>query len=83
MARVFLPSGLSEQREHEPILIEAPRVHELLQLLAARYPRLADLLPHTAIAIDGEIFNDAEYEPLTADSEVHLVPRIAGGSIHN
>jgi hypothetical protein len=32
-----------------------------------------------AVAIDGEIHSDADYLPLTTHSEVHFVPRIAGG----
>ena len=32
-----------------------------------------------AVAIDGEIHTDADYLPLTSSSEVHFVPRIAGG----
>ena len=79
MARVFLPSGLSHLTDPDAIEIDAPRVLELLQVLARRYPDLAAILPTMAIAIDGEIFNDADFMPLSGDSEVHLVPRVAGG----
>jgi len=80
MARVFLPSGLGHRADADPLTIDAPRVHELLQILTARYPDLAALLPQLAVAVDGEIHSDAEYLPLTADSEIYLVPRIAGGA---
>ena len=79
MARVFLPSGLRQRTDPDPVTIDAPRVHELLQTLTARYPELVALLPQLAVAVDGEIYTDAEYLPLTADSEIYLVPRITGG----
>lgn len=60
--------------------IDAPRVHELVAQLVARFPRLTpEMFDRLAVAIDGEIHNDADYLPLAADSEVHFVPRIAGG----
>ena len=80
MAQVFLPGGIRDRSEPDPIVIEAPRVHELLQILTARYPELTTLLPQLAVAVDGEIYTDADYVPLTDTSEVHLVPRIAGGN---
>jgi molybdopterin synthase sulfur carrier subunit len=69
-----LAGGVSE------IEIEARDVRQLLRALGERYPELA---PHLddgfAIAIDGEIFQDAWFAPIRADSEVHLVPAIRGG----
>ena len=32
-----------------------------------------------AVAIDGQIFQDALLEPIAPDSEVFLLPQIAGG----
>ena len=55
-------------------------MRQLLRVLSERYPELA---PHLesgyAIAIDGEIFQDAWFAPIRPDSEVHLVPAIRGG----
>ena len=80
MATVYLPSGLTQYTGGlESFVIEAPRVRELMRELVARYPEIGKALDHMAVAIDGEIHNDAEFLPLKADSEVHLVPRIAGG----
>jgi len=63
------------------VTIDAPRVHELVLALIARFPKLSpDMFARLAVAIDGEIHNDADYLPLTPDSEVHFVPRIAGGA---
>jgi hypothetical protein len=32
-----------------------------------------------AVAIDGQIYNDAEYQALDTDTELYFVPRLAGG----
>ena len=82
MARVFLSNDmLSGTGGLDVVTIEAPRVHELILELVARFPRLnADVFSRLAVAIDGEIHNDGDYLPLNPDSEVHFVPRIAGGT---
>ena len=53
---------------------------ELLRVLGDRYPALE---PHLgsglAVAIDGQIYQDAWLEPIPPDSEVYLIPQIAGG----
>ena len=80
MATVFLPRGLaSAVGGVDEVVIDAPRVAELLRELVARYPALRDRLGEMAVAVDGDIYNDPDYVPLGPDSEVHLVPRIAGG----
>ena len=81
MARVFLSGTLKQLAGGESeIEVEARDVRQLLRALAERYPELA---PHLesgyAIAIDGEIFQDAWFAPIRPDSEVHLVPAIRGG----
>ena len=81
MARVFLSGTLKQLAGGAAeIEVEARDVRQLLRALAERYPELA---PHLesgyAIAIDGEIFQDAWFAPIRPDSEVHLVPAIRGG----
>ena len=81
MAIVYLPSAWQPHTGGlERITIEAPRVRELLEALASRFPTLADDFARSSVAIDGQIYHHATYEPLRADSEVHFVPRIAGGA---
>jgi molybdopterin converting factor small subunit len=81
MANVYFPSGLrSYTGGLEQVTIEAPRVRELLDALSARFPALSDHLGGMAVAIDGQIYNDADYQTLGPDAEIYLVPRIAGGS---
>ena len=80
MARVHFPSGLTQYTEGlEQIAIDAPRVRELLLALTQRFPALAEHLDQIAVAIDGQIYHHSRYERLAADSEVHLLPPVAGG----
>ena len=80
MAIVYFPSGLTSYTGGlAEVTIEAPRVRELMDALSARFPGLADQLKEMAVAIDGHIYHDADYQPLGAAAEVYLVPRISGG----
>ena len=81
MARVILSGTLKQLAGGvSEIELEASDVRQLLRALGERLPELA---PHLesgyAIAIDGEIFQDAWFAPIRPDSEVHLVPAIRGG----
>lgn len=81
MARVFLSGTLKQLAGGATeIEVDAGNVRQLLRALGERYPALA---PHLedgyAIAIDGEIFQDAWFAPIGPHSEVHLVPAIRGG----
>lgn len=80
MATIYIPSGLLHHTGGlEAVVIAAPRVRELMLELVARFPGIGDALAQMAVAVDGEIHNDADYVALAPDSEVHVVPRIAGG----
>lgn len=80
MATVHLPSGLTRHTGGvDTVEIAAARIPDLFAALCDRFPPLADQLHDLAVAIDGEIYADPGYQPLRADSEVHLVPRVAGG----
>lgn len=60
--------------------IEAGNVRQLFAALAARFPELAPHLEQgLAVAIDGQIYQDALFQPIGADSDVHILPQIAGG----
>ena len=81
MARVVLSGTLKQLAGGDAeIEVAARDVQQLLRELGERFPALA---PHLdagyAIAIDGEIFQDAWFAPIGPDSEVHLVPAIRGG----
>lgn len=80
MATVHLPSGLTQHTGGvDTVEIDAARIPELFAALCERFPPLADQLNDLAVAIDGEIYADPGYQSLRADSEVDLLPRIAGG----
>ncbi|PYR43474.1 MAG: molybdopterin synthase sulfur carrier subunit [Acidobacteria bacterium] len=77
---MHLPSGLTRHTGGvETVDVDAARVPDLIAALRDLFPQIADRLEEMAVAIDGEIYADPGYQPLRADSEVHLVPRIAGG----
>jgi len=60
--------------------VDARTVRSLIRELDIKYPGLGELVEaNMAIAIDGEIFQDALAAELQADSEVILIPKISGG----
>jgi molybdopterin converting factor small subunit len=81
MARVSLIGNLRQFTGGVSELdVEAATVRQLFARLGERYPQLA---PHletgSAVAIDGQIYQDALLQPISRDSEVHILPQIAGG----
>jgi molybdopterin converting factor small subunit len=60
--------------------VDAATVRQLFTRLGQKYPELA---PHleagSAVAIDGQIYQDALFQEIGPDSEVHILPQIAGG----
>ena len=80
MARVVLTKGLTQFTGGEGELqLEVSTVRELLRVLGERYPALKPHLGSVAVAIDGQIYQDAWLEPIAPGSEVYLIPQIAGG----
>jgi molybdopterin converting factor small subunit len=60
--------------------VEAATVRQLFARLGERYPALAPHLEKgSAVAIDGQIYQDALFQPIGPDSDVHILPQIAGG----
>ena len=60
--------------------LSATSVKQLFQQLAELHPALERHLQEgIAVAIDGQIYQDALLEPIGPDSEVFLLPQIAGG----
>lgn len=81
MARISLSSDLKPYTGGATrIELEVANVRQLFQELGERYP---ELRPHLeaglAVAIDGEVFQDALLQPIGGDSEVMLFTKIAGG----
>ena len=64
----------------ETVEIEARNVRGLLAALAERFPDLGPAIEEgVTVAIDGEIFQDVLFQPIRPDSEVHVLPSLAGG----
>jgi molybdopterin converting factor small subunit len=60
--------------------VEASTIGALIRELERRYPGLGVYVERRmAVAVDGEIFQDADAQPLGAGAEVCLIPRIGGG----
>jgi sulfur-carrier protein len=69
-----LTSGLGE------FDVEADTVRRMIAELDRRFPGLGRQIDESmAVAIDGEIYQDAYQAPLKPDSEVVLIPKIGGG----
>ncbi|HEX2438940.1 MAG TPA: MoaD/ThiS family protein, partial [Methylomirabilota bacterium] len=60
--------------------LSATSVKQLFEQLTALYPALEPHLAEgVAVAIDGQIYQDALFQPIGPTSEVFLLPQIAGG----
>ena len=81
MARVSISSdGRGFTGGVAELELDAASVRGLILALDDRFPGLGDYVQRRmAIAIDGEIHQDAWAEPLAPDSEVFLIPKIGGG----
>jgi molybdopterin synthase sulfur carrier subunit len=63
-----------------PLDVEADTFRRLILELDRRFPGLGQQIEESmAIAIDGEIYQDAYHAPLNPGSEIWLIPKIAGG----
>jgi sulfur-carrier protein len=60
--------------------VEANTVRRLILELDRRFPGLGHQIDEgMALAIDGEIYQDAYLAPLKPESEIVLIPKIGGG----
>ena len=81
MAKVFFSTPLRRFTDGaESVEIEASNVRQLIIELDRRFPGIgAQLRGGSAVAVDGEIIQDALLEPLGPKSEVHFLPSFGGG----
>ena len=82
MARVVLVGNLAQLTGGVAEFdLPATSVKQLFQQLSDLYPLIGPHLEEgVAVAIDGQIYQDALLEPIGADGEVFILPQIAGGS---
>ncbi|MEO0799076.1 MAG: MoaD/ThiS family protein [Pseudomonadota bacterium] len=81
MAQVTLVGNLKQFTGGvSELTVDAANVRQLFRKLGDQFPELA---PHLedglAVAIDGQIYQDALLEPISSNSDVHVLPQIAGG----
>jgi len=80
MAKVVFPDSFvaitGGEREFDT---DTNTYRDLVAELKVRWPELTDVLERTAVAIDGQIYQDAFIEPIAPDSEVFFMARIEGG----
>ena len=77
---VFHLAGLTPPGEDERLYHTNVRLAEnLLRGLIERFPAIAAQLDAVSIAVDGQIYHEAEFVTLNRDSEIHLLPPVSGG----
>ena len=80
MARVTLPEHLLGHTGGERCFdVQAGNYRDLVRELERRFPGIGEALEKSAVAIDGQIYQDAWLEPIGPESEVFLMQRIEGG----
>ncbi len=80
MAHVELIGPLRTRAGVSTLEIEAHNIRSLLERLAEQVPAIAaEIDAGVAVAVDGQIYQDALLQPLAADAVVHILPQIAGG----
>ncbi|WP_428535129.1 MoaD/ThiS family protein [Rhodopila sp.] len=83
MPTVVLASGSAGQQlagGQTEFEVEATNFRRLVIELNRRFPGLGTQVEETmAIAVDGEIFQDAYAVELKPGSEIYLIPKIGGG----
>jgi sulfur-carrier protein len=83
MPKVVLSSGFASQQftgGQTEFEVEATNFRRLVLELERRFPGLGKQVEDgMAVAIDGEIYQDAYSAPLAEGSEIYLIPKIGGG----
>ena len=81
MVKVLLPGPMrTAAGGQSEVELEAATIRELFDRLGAEYPKLKPVLDKgVTVAIDGELYQDALFQSIPPDSEVVILPRMAGG----
>lgn len=81
MAKIVLTRALRRFADGETEFeLDVGTIQALFRELSQRYPAMKRHLEEgVAVAIDGQIYQDALFEPIPDDSEVHIIPQLAGG----
>ena len=80
MAMVTFPDHLMQHTEGtREMEIECDSFRSLVRVLERKWPGIEEILNKTAVAIDGQIYQDAWLEKIQPSSEVFFMHRIEGG----
>jgi len=80
LAQVTFPDSLLALADNTRELeVAAANYRELVLALEQRFPGMGEALDKMAVAIDGQIYQDAFLEPLQPSAEVFFMQRIEGG----
>lgn len=81
MAKVVLWGSLKKAAEGKTELeLDVSDVRELLEELGERFPKLGPQLDAgVSVSIDGTMVRDNLFVDIKPDSEVYVLPRMAGG----
>ena len=82
MARVVLVGNLAQLTGGvAEFTLSATSVRQLFRQLGDLHPEIAPHLEEgVAVAIDGQIYQDAMFQEIGPNSEVFVLPQIAGGA---
>lgn len=83
MARIVLPGDMAQRFAggEKEIEVAAGSVRHLISFLDKKFPGIGEVLSSsaTAVAIDGNIYQNALFETYEEDAEVVFLPAIRGG----
>ena len=81
MVKVTVWGSLQNATENQAeVEVEAKNIRELLARLAEQYPGLKPQIDRgVSVSIDGQIYSKSLIAEIKPDSEVVLLPRLAGG----
>ena len=87
MAVVFIPAILRPLVGQARVEVPGATIGEVLDRLEALYPGVMDVLvedgditPGIAVTIDDQVGQMGLFDTVGADSEVHFLPALSGGS---
>ncbi len=81
MVQVVLWGSLRAAADgHAELEAEASNIKQLFSVLGERYPGLQSAIDQgVSVSIDGQIYNDAWFHPISDENEIYILPRLEGG----
>ena len=62
------------------VAVEASTIRDVFREILAKHPALGeDLDSRVSVSVDGRIYTESLFQPVSEDNEIILLPRIAGG----